>query len=339
MRTKLIVLALALSVAWASSASADTFGTGANSFTIDFVHIGNPGNVADTTGTPNPAGAVPYTFQIGKYEISRGTIAAANAAGGLGLALFDMSGLGGNGANQPATGLSWPEMAKFVNWLNSSTGHAPAYKFDAQGDFQLWTPGDLGYNASNQYRNSLAKYVLPSNDEWYKAAFYNPANGTYYDFATGSNSTPIPTTGGTVAGTVVYGVTPFTLGPAQVHLAGGLSPYGTMGQSGNVGEWMESMTPPLLGGPNTNNDPNRQRVIRGGGFLLPLTSASVGYLSANPSILQSGPASSFPGYSDVGFRVVSLIPEPSSAMICAAGTVVVGAWRSRTKRRQLAMQG
>ena len=35
---------------------ADTFGSGANTFNIDFVHIGNPGNPADTTGSPNPAG-------------------------------------------------------------------------------------------------------------------------------------------------------------------------------------------------------------------------------------------------------------------------------------------
>ena len=42
------VLALALP----SNVHADTFGSGANSFNIDFVTIGNPGNANDTTGSP-----------------------------------------------------------------------------------------------------------------------------------------------------------------------------------------------------------------------------------------------------------------------------------------------
>ena len=42
---------------------------------------------------------------------------------------------GGNGPNKPAAGISWLEAAKFVNWLNKSTGHTPAYKFGAGGAF------------------------------------------------------------------------------------------------------------------------------------------------------------------------------------------------------------
>jgi hypothetical protein len=42
------------------SAAADTFGSGANTFDIEFVTIGNPGSAADTTGNPNPAGSVLY---------------------------------------------------------------------------------------------------------------------------------------------------------------------------------------------------------------------------------------------------------------------------------------
>ena len=43
--------------------------------------IGNPGNAADTTGNPNPAGSVPYTYRMGKFEISEQMIDKANAAG------------------------------------------------------------------------------------------------------------------------------------------------------------------------------------------------------------------------------------------------------------------
>ena len=55
-------------------AHADTFGGGANTFQIDFVTIGNPGNAADTTGAPNPAGAVGYNYNMGKFEVSDGDI-------------------------------------------------------------------------------------------------------------------------------------------------------------------------------------------------------------------------------------------------------------------------
>ncbi len=37
---------------------ADSFGSGANQFDIEFVAIGDPNNPDDTTGNPNPAGKV-----------------------------------------------------------------------------------------------------------------------------------------------------------------------------------------------------------------------------------------------------------------------------------------
>jgi formylglycine-generating enzyme len=325
-----IVVAMAILTLCAADAYADRFGTGANSFTIDFVDIGNPGNVADTTGKPNPAGAVPYDYRIGKYEISRGIIGAANAEAGLGLSLADMSSYGGNGPDQPATGVSWFGLAKFVNWLNTSTGHAAAYKFDLQGVFQVWAPGDPGYNSANQYRNTLAKYVLPSNDEWYKAAFYNAATGTYFDYATGSNNAPTPTSGGTAAGTAVYAMPP--QGAAEYFLAGGLSPYGTMGQSGNVHEWMESMWSSPFSQP-ANDDPFGYRVIRGGDFST--AQFLVNWLAANPSGLGSGPPDF--SYAFTGFRVVSLVPEPSSGLCLAIGAMaVISARRTRARHRSIA---
>jgi hypothetical protein len=40
----------------------------ARAVTIDMVSVGDPGNTADTTGNPNPAGAVADSFQIMKYK-------------------------------------------------------------------------------------------------------------------------------------------------------------------------------------------------------------------------------------------------------------------------------
>jgi hypothetical protein len=102
--------------------------------------------------------------------------------------------------------VNWNEAARFVNWINTSTGGTPAYKFalqpgeigyDANANIELWTAGDAGYDPNNLYRNSLARYVLPSVDEWYKAAYYDAMSGVYYDYPTGSNTAPTPVASGT----------------------------------------------------------------------------------------------------------------------------------------------
>ncbi|MFN5947330.1 MAG: SUMF1/EgtB/PvdO family nonheme iron enzyme [Pirellulaceae bacterium] len=240
-------VALALMVAGTayapSYAAVVSFGSGVNQFNMEFVTIGNPGNTADITGVPNPAGAVGYEYGIGKFEVSRDMITKYNAnygtANNLATTLYDMESngiAGGNGANRPATGISWNEAARFVNWLNTSTGNQAAYKFTTTGvndNIALWASGDPGYDASNPYRNSLAKYFLPSYNEWYKAAYFKPdsptsTSGTYYDFANGSNTAPTAVASGTADNTAVYDQS-FTQGPADVDQAGGLSPYGVMG--------------------------------------------------------------------------------------------------------------
>jgi formylglycine-generating enzyme required for sulfatase activity len=267
---------------------------------MEFVTIGNPGNAADTTGVPNPVGSVAYTYNIGKYEVSRDMITKANSSGSLGITMQDMSIYGGNGVNRPAAGISWNEAAKFVNWLNTSTGGTAAYKF-VGGTFQLWSAGDAGYDASNMFRNSLAKYVIASRHEWYKAAYGN-LNGTWNNYATGSDSAPTAVASGTAANTAVYkqGV---IVGPADITSAGGLSPYGTMGQGGNVWEWTETARD------GSNDIVGENRELRGG-----IWSHDQYHLRAT-DWGSLNPASSS---NDIGFRVAS-VPEPSSLSLLAIG--------------------
>ena len=294
------VLAMLGTTAFAQTIT-ETFGTGANAFTMDFVTIGNPGNAADTTGVPNPAGSVAYTYNLGKYEVSRDIIIKANAVGSLGITMADMSSYGGNGVNRPATGVSWHEAAKYVNWLNTSTGNTAAYKFDGIGTFQLWSAGDAGYNASNMFRNSLAKYVIASSDEWYKGAYGN-LNGTWNNYATGSNSAPTVVGSGTAANTAVYGPVHF---PADITSAGGLSPWGTMGQNGNAAEWNETAYDGI------NNTAEERRELRGGSWNF--DSLALGASS------RSGSSPTSEGHF-IGFRVVSVsVPEPSTGLLVALG--------------------
>jgi formylglycine-generating enzyme required for sulfatase activity len=301
-KLRLLLIALALGYQTASAQLVtESFGSGDNAFTMDFVTIGNPGNAADTTGSPNPAGSVAYTYNLGKHEVSRNQINKANAAGSLGITMYDMSSYGGNGVNRPATGVSWYEAAKYVNWLNTSTGGTAAYKFSGS-TFQLWSSTDAGYNANNPFRNSSAKFWLPSTDEWYKAA-YGKADGSWSNFPNGTDIAPTAVAGGTEANTAVYNG---QSGPADITSAGGLSPYGTMGQGGNVSEWNETAVDGI------NNTAGESRNLRGGAWY----SSSSG-LDAS-SRYTTSPASEGGFTGDYGFRVAS-VPEPSTGLLVVLG--------------------
>jgi len=212
------------------------------------------------------------------------------------------------GTAKPATSVSWNEAARFVNWLNTSTGHQAAYKF-ADGsavndNIQLWTSGEAGYDVNNKYRNGLAKYVLPSYNEWYNAAYYNPNDSTYYDFPNGSDTRPTAVTGGTGPNTAVYTQSgeASPTGPADVDQAGGLSPYGVMGLGGNAREWQESSFD------LANSSVSSSRGSRGGSWLF-----APGNLSSR-NLPNNDP--SFEFYL-IGFRVamVQPVPEPSMMVI------------------------
>lgn len=294
---------------------ADTFGTGDNQFDMEFVTIDAPGNPKDVSGFPNPAGSVPYTYRIGKYEISEQMIDKANAA-----TAGTASPLGitkvTRGPNKPASGITWIEAARFVNWLNVSSGYAPAYKFgtnpQVQG-FELWLPTDPGFDPNNLFRNRLANYVLPSTDEWYKAAYYDSENEVYYDYPTGSDIPPTPVAQGTEKDTAVFMQEILGTQPADITQAGGLSPFGTMAQGGNIEEWQETQP----GG--FNYDIFARRTSRGGGFRSDLYELDSSYAAGNP------PTATLPR---LGFRVAS-IPEPNTGVLGVFVIFIIGRIRRR----------
>jgi hypothetical protein len=256
-------------------------------------------------------------------------ITKANNLGNLAITLADLTSLGGNGVNRPASGVSWNEAARFINWLNASTGSPLAYKFALQpGDsgyiananIQLWTPSDAGYNPSNLYRNSLAHYFLPSENEWYKAAYYDPVGG-FHDYPTGSSIpiAPTPVASGTAAGTAVFSQ-PHANGPADITLAGGLSRYGTMGQGGNVYELIETDYD-LVNGPTLSSN---DRDLRGSAWSHDLMAMHVGtrlgISQTSKSIFN-------------GFRVAStIVPEPSTLVLAVGVFAPLAAYRRRRGR-------
>jgi formylglycine-generating enzyme required for sulfatase activity len=219
--------------------------------------------------------------------------------------------------NEPAAGMTWYEAAAFVNWLNDQrTPGLKAYNLDPTNTaLTLWSSGDAWQlGGQNLYRHKDAYYFLPNEDEWYKAAFHKNDGPTanYWDYATGSNSIPTPVPSGTAPGTAVYGQ-PSLQGPADVTLAGGLGPYGTMGQNGNVFEWNESAFD------GSNNSPSEDRAVRGGYWFT--TEANL----RSSFRFDSVPSSS---NSSVGFRVAS-VPEPTAAMLMIGPGLL---WRARRRR-------
>ena len=150
---------------------------------------------------------------------------------------------------------------------------------------------------------------MPNADEWYKAAYYDPINNVYYNYATGSDSLPTSVSSGTAPGTAVYGKQ-MSHGPADVTLAGGLSPYGTMGQNGNVFEWQEEARVPRIGQFDTY-------YIRGGSW-----EGSFDTLMQSSQRGVGNPTFDFHGV--IGLRVSSIaVPEPSGLLLIGASTFVL----------------
>ena len=111
----------------------------AQALVIETVPVGNPGNAADTGGTPG-SGSVAYTYNIGKYDVTvaqyTAFLNAVAATDTYGLYYTNMSqtpwgGITQSGsagsytysvvsgyANRPANYVTWGDAARFANWLN-----------------------------------------------------------------------------------------------------------------------------------------------------------------------------------------------------------------------------
>ncbi len=328
-----VIFAIAGAVAFAPGGLlADVFGSGSNAFTVDFVAVGDAGNPADsgTTGSSfSPYGAVSYDFRMGTTEISRESVTKANVGGNLGISLTSVPFFQrGNAGPDPAMGVSWNEAARFVNYLNTSTGATAAYKFalqpgdtgySATADIELWNSNDVGFDPTNAFRNLNATYFLPSENEWYKAAYYGGTGSTYFDYA-GSDVVPTSVQSGTADGTAVYDLS-FQVGPAPVAQSGGTSYYGARGMNGNIGEYTESAFD------GSNDNASELRAVRDSYFnaqsAAEFSSSFRNQLGADSENINTG------------FRVASVVPEPAASALIVlglGGLVLLGCCRHGAKR-------
>jgi len=190
-------------------------GTSAWAVTIPFVTVGDAGNAADplNSGTTPGIGAVAVEYRIAETEVTIGQYAeflnAIAATDDVGLYNAnmgtdgDVAGVSRSGTNgsytyavigtddRPIAHASWLSAARFVNWLHNGQ---PSGVQDAtsteDGAYDLSPP-----DPKDVVRKVGAVFFIPTLNEWYKAAYHQPAGDggdadDYWLFATGSNASP-----------------------------------------------------------------------------------------------------------------------------------------------------
>ncbi|MFN9065214.1 MAG: formylglycine-generating enzyme family protein [bacterium] len=291
--------------------------TASASITIPTVTIGNPGNAPDPL-TGGLYGSVAYTYNIGQTEVTNAQYAAflnARAASDP-FALYNtnMAGTfggitrsGSDGSysystvsgreNNPVNFVSFWDATRFANWLHNGQGSG-----DTETGAYTLTPG--GISANTITRNAGWQWAVTSEDEWYKAAFHQPASqggdsDNYWLYPTSSNTRPVA---GVEAnfGHVVGNTTP----------VGTYAPnfYGTFDMGGNVWE----MNDTIIG---------ERRGLRGGMFTANLNGFNL--RSENRSNLLPATESE-----TRGFRVVQ-VPTPGAAAVLGLGGLLAARRRRR----------
>ncbi len=251
---------------------------------LSFVSVENVDNPADpSTGK----GSVSYAFEIGNTEVSNidyveflNAVAAADP-GALYSELMASDPRGGilregasgsysykvkpNLGDKPVNFVSWLDAARYANWLENQQPSGPqdaTTTEDGAFDLTVENPGE------NAVLRETAMTSLPTESEWYKAAYYDPSVGQdfYWLYPTREDDPgPAPV----VSNPIGY-VT--NIGPGVANFAdaavwngqtgnviavastGAQSFYGTLEQGGNVSEW-------LAAAPE-----QAQRVARGGSW-------------------------------------------------------------------------
>jgi len=287
--------------------------------TFEWATVGHPGNASDplNDGSLPGIGSVLYVYRLAKHEVTNdqyveflNAVAAddandlysvtmgVNARGGI-----TRSGLPGSFTyavkasmgRKPVNFVSFFDAMRFVNWLHN--GQPAGAQEAGTTETGVYTIGD----GLSENRASGAQFFLPSETEWYKAAYHQPSSrggdgDDYWLYPTASNSAPTIATD-TATGDISNpgaNVANYDDGAdwndqsgnvTTVGSAGAQSEsfYGTLDQGGNVSEWCETAIPDAFG-----------RVLRGGSF-----NVSEDWLSSSFEF-HLDPASE---YANFGFRV------------------------------------
>ncbi len=305
----------------------------AQAVSIDWVTVGDPGNRGDPQescegcGPGTTFGSVAYVYRISKFEVTNAqyaeflnavavtdTYAIYDTSMRSDLGGITRSGFSGSFSytaisgreSMPVNHVSFWHSLRFANWLENGQPTGAQDSTTTEDGAYTITPAGVADNSITS--NVGATIFIPSEDEWYKAAYYDPASKTYFGYPTASNAPTTCTQPGAVANTAncslaVNDVT------AVGSYTSSASPNGTFDQGGNVAEWNEAITPTPT-----------HRGLRGGSW-----GNGPGFVAAS----FRGTAV-FPGTENgaIGFRVAS-VPEPGTNLLCATALLCLAACRSR----------
>ncbi len=293
MRKVAVITLMALGLVEGSLA--DGFGQGANYFGVEFVDVGFTGNVAKTQdygtlGGSLTFGTVDYEYRIGKYEITIDQfLKATNADNRIGdddENYWD-DGERTVGSNAPASKVSWYEAAKFCNWLTSGDAYNGAYLFNTNGTL-------TGVNRDLAMYEYGTVYLLPTEDEWFKAAYYKPIDDGSYSLYTSGYDDLL--THGTPYGWNYYHGYEGTVNSSPNFTwyvgYGAFEQNYTYDMTGNVWEWLESAYDGVL------DSMSEWRTIRGGGY-----GNYNGHLPRSLNRFDENPAQE---QGMIGFRIVAI---------------------------------
>jgi hypothetical protein len=276
-----------------------------------------------------------------EYMATNLNTAGISRAGSLGSYTYSVINNGGDSSNRPITFVSWLDSARFANWMaNGQPTGAQSSTTTENGAYNVSgaTSGDApAKNVTNPNTNAAPTFYIPTENEWYKAAYFDPTlnsgAGGYYAYATQSNTAPGNNIGGGANqanyNNGVYSVTQSaSYSATQNYLTdvgaftNSASFYGTFDQSGNVYEWND-----------LDGTTGLFRGLRGGGWgdVAAMTSSSIGgktetYLKWELENVI------FTGYS---FRLASpvAVPEPSTCVMALAG-LACGGYLVRRRRKR-----
>ena len=285
---------------------------------FDLTHIGNAGNAADGgTGF----GSVNRDYYIGTYEVTvaqytefLNAVAVSDPhglyresmgqSGGPGNPFIIRSGESGSYTyaavagkeNEPVRWVSLYDGMRLCNWLANGQGSGDTENGSYDLSLGVYTPRSMG-----------ATWVIPSEDEWYKAAYYDAEHDAYCTYPNGSDDEPAEPTDGTTPREMNFGDVPYWAPEGsweyftEIGETTGRSPYGVYDLGGNVDEWTDTADAYPY---------DFVRVMRGGAY------------NADSSELSSGQSSIYEPDTEgsgFGFRIGYIIPEPSTVFLCFTG--------------------
>jgi sulfatase modifying factor 1 len=294
-----MLLAAVLVMAIADFALADTI----RGINMDFATIGRAGNPGDTRAQANPygCGSVNYNYRIGKYEVSHNQWTTFTTLAGTPTGTDGGYSAGSTYyGNMPVNNVSWYEAAQFCNYLTSGDKSKGVYQFSGTNS----SPGSfVGINRSQARSIYGITYFLPTENEWYKAAYYKPDGSGYSTYANGTNTAPVAGVNSNYYdGYYYWGAWEVTSGTQEQN--------GTYNMMGNFWEWNET----TCGYTGYENSPVLG--IRGGSWVPysngdGLKSSDRGYIGRESE------------YYMLDFRVASDVPEPCTILLFGLGAALL----------------